>query len=183
MHDHTTGTFNLQWSALTPQQQSQFRSFVVEYRRQPLDGFNGELRSADRSGLSASSTGYALSVSQGGNYEFRATAVLSTGQRVSLIGAQSFDSSQGWLRLWEGMGVHAYHRRECPEITYMAMGSRPHSFPVRGVYMKGTGRRTKVKKTSLAPLFHCFLHVKSTSQFLREYLTGKEKAIRGAQHE
>ena len=146
MHDHTTGTFNLQWSALTPQQQSQFRSFVVEYRRQPPDGSSGEWQLADRSGLSASSTGYSLSVSQGGNYEFRATAVLSTGQRVSLIGAQSFDSSQVRLRLWEGMGVHAYHRRECPDITYMAMGFRPHSFPVGVMYMKGTGQRTKVKK-------------------------------------
>ena len=41
---------------------------------------------------------------------FRASAVLSTGQRVSLIGAHLFDSSQGRLRMrsWEGMGVHAY---------------------------------------------------------------------------
>ena len=38
------------------------------------------------------------------------------------------------------------HRRECPEITYMAMGLRPHSFSVGGMYMKGTGRLTKVKK-------------------------------------
>ena len=36
------------------------------------------------------------------------------------------------------------HRRECPEITYMAMGFRPHSFPVGGMYMKGTGRLMKV---------------------------------------
>ena len=111
MHDHTTGTLNLQWSALTPQQQSQFRSFVVEYRRQPLDGSYGEWRSADTSGLSASSTGYSLSVSQGGNYQTRASAVLSAGQRVYLIGGHLFDFSwQGRLRSWEGMGVHAYPR-------------------------------------------------------------------------
>ena len=38
------------------------------------------------------------------------------------------------------------HRQECPEITYMAMGFRPHTFPVGGMYMKGTGRQAKVKK-------------------------------------
>ena len=80
----TTGTFNLRWSALTPQQQSLFRSFVVEYRRQQADGSYGEWQSADTSSLSASSTGYSLPVSQGGNYQVRASAVLSTGQRVSM---------------------------------------------------------------------------------------------------
>ena len=64
----------------------------------------------------------------------------------------------------------------------MAMGFGPHSLPLGGMYMKGTGRLTKVLKKSLAPLFHCFLNVKSTSQILREYLTGKEKPIREAQH-
>ena len=74
-------------------------------------------------------------------------------------------------------------RQECPEITYVAMGFRPHSFPVRGMYvhMKGFGRLTKIKK-SLASLFHCFLNVKSTSQILRAYLIEKEKPIREAQH-
>ena len=46
-------------------------------------------------------------------------------------------------------GAHkpnVHHRRECPEITYMAMGVQPHSFPVGGVYVKGVGRPTKVKK-------------------------------------
>ena len=38
------------------------------------------------------------------------------------------------------------HRRECPAITYMAMGFRPRSFPVGGMYVKGIGRLTKVKK-------------------------------------
>ena len=38
------------------------------------------------------------------------------------------------------------HRRECPAITYMAMGFRPRSFPVGGMYVKGVGRLTKVKK-------------------------------------
>ena len=38
------------------------------------------------------------------------------------------------------------HRQECPEITYMAMGFRPHWFRVGGMYMKGTGRLTKVEK-------------------------------------
>ena len=38
------------------------------------------------------------------------------------------------------------HRQECPEITYMAIGFRPHSFPVVGMYVKGIGRLTKVKK-------------------------------------
>ena len=38
------------------------------------------------------------------------------------------------------------HRQECPEITYMAMGFRPHSFPVGGMYVKGIGRLTNVKK-------------------------------------
>ena len=52
------------------------------------------------------------------------------------------------------------HRRECPEIANMAMGFLPHSFPVGGMYMKGTGWLMKVKKKSLAPLFHCFLNVK-----------------------
>ena len=37
-------------------------------------------------------------------------------------------------------------RRECPAITYMAMGFRPRSFPVGGMYVKGVGRLTKVKK-------------------------------------
>ena len=39
---------------------------------------------------------------------------------------------------------HFSHRQECPEITYMAMGFRPHSFPVGGMYLKGTGQLTKV---------------------------------------
>ena len=37
---------------------------------------------------------------------------------------------------------------ECPAITYMAMGFRPCSFPVGGMYVKGIGRLTKVKKKS-----------------------------------
>ena len=37
-------------------------------------------------------------------------------------------------------------------------------------------------KKSLASLFHYFLNVKSTSQILRVYLTGKEKPVREAQH-
>ena len=36
--------------------------------------------------------------------------------------------------------------QECPEITYMAMGFRPHSFPAGGMYVKGIGRLTKVKE-------------------------------------
>ena len=64
----------------------------------------------------------------------------------------------------------------------MAMGFRPRSFPVGGMYVKGIGRLTKVKKKSLASPFHCFLNVKSTSQILRVYLTGNEKRVREAQH-
>ena len=64
-----------------------------------------------------------------------------------------------------------YHRRECPAITYMAMGFRPRSFPVGGMYVKGIGRLTKVKKNHSLP----FLNVKSTSQILRVYRTGSEK--------
>ena len=37
-------------------------------------------------------------------------------------------------------------------------------------------------KKSLASPFHYFLNVKSTSQILRVYLTGKEKPVREAQH-
>ena len=44
------------------------------------------------------------------------------------------------------MLVCNHDRQECPEITYMAMGFRPHSFPVGGMYMRGTGRLTKVLK-------------------------------------
>ena len=65
------------------------------------------------------------------------------------------------------------YRQECLEITYMAMGLRPHSFPVRGMYVKGIGWLTKVEKKSRAYLsYHCFLNVKSTSQIFRVYLTG-----------
>ena len=112
MHDHTTGTFNLQlqWLALAPPLQSQFRSFVVEYRQEQPDGSYGVWQLADTSGLSASSTGYSLSVSQDGNYQVRATAVLSTGQRVTLIRAPLFDRMQDRLRSLEGMVVHAYPR-------------------------------------------------------------------------
>ena len=39
--------------------------------------------------------------------------------------------------------VH-FHRRECPAITYMAMGFQPRSFPVGGMYVKGIGQLTKV---------------------------------------
>ena len=38
------------------------------------------------------------------------------------------------------------HRRECPAITYMAMGFWPRSFPVGGMYVKGIGRLTKDEK-------------------------------------
>ena len=44
--------------------------------------------------------------------------------------------------------------------------------------MKGTGRLTKVKKNRS----FLFSIVKSTSQILRAYLTGKEKPVREAQH-
>ena len=54
------------------------------------------------------------------------------------------------------------------------MGFRPRSFPVGGMYVKGVGRLTKVKKKSLTSLFHCFLNGKSTLQILRVYLTGNE---------
>ena len=54
--------------------------------------------------------------------------------------------------------------------------------PGRRNVVKGTGGLTKVEKKSLASLFHCFLNVKSTSQILRAYLTGKEKPVREAQH-
>ena len=43
-------------------------------------------------------------------------------------------------------GAVCVHRRECPAITYMAMGFRPRSFPVGGMYVKGVVRLTKVKK-------------------------------------
>ena len=61
----------------------------------------------------------------------------------------------------------------------MAMGFRPRSFPVGGMYVKGIDESLK---KSLASLFHCFLNVKSTSQILRVYLTGNEKRVREAQH-
>ena len=70
-----------------------------------------------------------------------------------------------------------------PEITYMAMGFRPHSFPVGGMFVKGIGRLKKVeKKKAYASPFYCFLNIKNTSQVLCEYFTGKEKPIREAQH-
>ena len=76
------------------------------------------------------------------------------------------------------------HRQECPEITYMAMGFRPHSFPVGGMYVKGIGRFTKVKENhsllfSIASLTY---PLKSASQILRVYLSGKEKPVVEAQH-
>ena len=81
-----------------------------------------------------------------------------------------------------GLGLDLrLHRRECPAITYMAMGFRPRSFPVGGMYVKGIGRLTKVKKITLFS-FHCFLNVKSTSQVIHVYLTGNEKRVREAQH-
>ena len=92
--------------------------------------------------------------------------------------------SDGWLAYdsqFRAAASNNRHRRECPAITYMAMGFRPRSFPVGGMYVKGVGRLTKVKKKSLAPLFHCFLNGKSTSQILRVYLTGNEKRVREAQ--
>ena len=54
-----------------------------------------------------------------------------------------------WVRpsstLEEYLG-RSQHRQEGPEITCMAMGFRPHSFPVGGMYVKGIGRSTKVIK-------------------------------------
>ena len=88
-----SGTIELEWSALTPQQQAQFQSFGVEYRRQQPDGSYGAWQSADTSGLSASSTGYSFSVPQSGRYQVRASGVLTTGVRVSLIGSQTIDIS------------------------------------------------------------------------------------------
>ena len=64
----------------------------------------------------------------------------------------------------------------------MAMGFRPRSFPVGGMYVKGIGAADESYKKSLASLFHYFLNVKSTSQILRVYLTGNEKRVREAQH-
>ena len=52
----------------------------------------------------------------------------------------------------------------------------------RNVY-EGYWAANESLKKSLAPLFHCFLKVKSTSQILREFLTGKEKPIREAQYQ
>ena len=75
-----------------------------------------------------------------------------------------------------------HRRQDCPKITYMTRGFRPHSFPVGRMYVQGLGRLTKVKKNSLASPFHCFLNIKSTSQILRAYLTGKQKPVREAQH-
>ena len=54
--------------------------------------------------------------------------------------------------------------------------------PGRRKYVKGIWRLTKVKKKSLASLFHYFLNVKSASQILRVYLSGKDKRVREAQH-
>ena len=46
------------------------------------------------------------------------------------------------------LGWQALPERICgsQEITYMAMGFRQHSFPVGGLYVKGTGRLLKVEK-------------------------------------
>ena len=61
----------------------------------------------------------------------------------------------------------------------MAMGFRPRSFPVGGMYVKGINWAVDESfKKSLASLFHA----KSTSQIFRVYLTGNEKRVREAQH-
>ena len=54
--------------------------------------------------------------------------------------------------------------------------------PSRRNVCEGYWAVDETKKKSLASLFHCFLNVKSTSQILRVYLTGKEKRVREAQH-
>ena len=58
---------------------------------------------------------------------------------VERVNESTHDASSGQRR-------ENTHRRECPAITYMAMGFRPRSFPVGGMYVKGVGRLTKVKK-------------------------------------
>ena len=73
------------------------------------------------------------------------------------------------------------HPQECPEITYLAMGFRPHSFPVGGMYVKGIGLLTKVKKIACFS-FPLLLKRESASQNLHVYLSGKEKPVREAQH-
>ena len=53
------------------------------------------------------------------------------------------------LFTWSPSFIHhvpTYRRQECPEITYIAMGFRPHSFPVGEMYVKGIGRLKKVEK-------------------------------------
>ena len=39
-----------------------------------------------------------------------------------------------------------HRRQECPEITHMAMGFQPRSFPVGGMYVKDFGWLKKVEK-------------------------------------
>ena len=73
----------------------------------------------------------------------------------------------------------ASHRRECPAITYMAMGFRPRSFPVGGMYVKGIGRLTKVKKITrfsfplLLNPFACALSMWKKCTFDKFLLTGR----------
>ena len=55
---------------------------------------------------------------------------------------------------FSGKNSVSSRRQEWTEITYMAMGFRPHSFPVGGMYVKGIGQLAKVKKKTLASLFH-----------------------------
>ena len=64
----------------------------------------------------------------------------------------------------------------------MAMGFRPRSFPVGGMYVKGIGWSTTVKKNTRFS-FPLLLEIKSTSQILRVYLKGNEKRVREAQHQ
>ena len=66
-----------------------------------------------------------------------------------LLSLSYFETQQAnqYYRLVTGNPItKTSHRRECPVITYMAMGFRPRSFPVGEMYVKGIGRLTKVKK-------------------------------------
>ena len=80
------------------------------------------------------------------------------------------------------------YRRKTPDVSchsssrmpgnHMHGNGLPATFvPGRRNVHEGSWAANESLKKLLASLFHCLLNVKSTSQILRAYLTGKEKPV------
>ena len=108
----------------------------------------------------------------------------------------NLDALSSWPGCWPQRVIQSSQTSRCPSwpspqsASSRMPGNHVHGNGLPATFVPGQrnvcegywAAQESLKKKLLPSLFHYFLNVKSTSQILRAYLTGKEKPVREAQH-